>query len=53
MSMESAINLNLMDLKQKVEEQNELLRAIKTILEENSNREDEKKSKSTGKHFHQ
>lgn len=49
MSMESAINLNLMDIKKKVEEQNELLRSIKVILEENSNKEEEKKIESIRK----
>lgn len=49
MSMESAINLNLIDIKKKVEEQNELLRSIKVILEENSNKEEEKKLESIRK----
>lgn len=49
MSMESAINLNLIDIKKRVEEQNELLRSIKVILEENSNKEEEKKIESIRK----
>ena len=49
MSMESAINLNLIDIKKKVEEQNELLRSIKNILEENNSKE-EKKNESIRKY---
>ncbi len=50
MSMESAINLNLMDIKQKMDEPNELLRSIKALLEENNNKEEKKKIESTGTH---
>lgn len=51
MSMESAINLNLIDIKKKVEEQNELLRSIKVILEENNSKEEEKKLESIRKYL--
>ena len=51
MSMESAINLNLMDIKQKMDEQNELLRSIKVLLEENNNKEEKKKLEATRKHL--